>query len=102
MMAAEEQMFVDWTLQIMANIGYGHTREQLCATVKEISDKDGHKGPFTDNYQGKFYYPSPHHSTPRADTHTNTHMHKHFHLLFPAILAEIGCMVFSSIILFFL
>jgi len=30
---AEEQMLVDWALH-MADIGYGRTREQLCATVK--------------------------------------------------------------------
>jgi len=46
--AAEEQMLVDWALH-MANIGYGRTREQLCATDKEILDKDGCENPFTDN-----------------------------------------------------
>jgi len=49
---AEEQMLVDWALH-MADIGYGRTREQLCATVKEILDKDGRENPFTDNCPGE-------------------------------------------------
>ena len=44
LMPAEEQMLVDWALH-MADIGYGRTREQLCATVKEILDKDGRENP---------------------------------------------------------
>ena len=79
--AAEEQMLADWALH-MADIGYGRTREQLCATVKEILDKDGRENPFTDNYPGKFNHlpthPTLHHSTPQAHTHTNAYMHTHF------------------------
>ena len=75
---AEEQMLVDWALH-MADIGYGHTREQLCATVKEILDKDGRENPFTDNYPGKFNHPpihdptTPHHKHTHIQTHTYTH-----------------------------
>ena len=68
-------MLVDLALH-MADIGYGHTREQLCATVKEILDKDGHENPFTDNYPGKFNHPPT--TPPQAHTHTNTYMHTHF------------------------
>ena len=79
--AAEEQMLADWALH-MADIGYGHTREQLCATVKEILDKDGCENPFTDNYPGKFNHPPTHppthHSTPQAHTNTIVYMHTHF------------------------
>ena len=86
--AAEEQMLADWALH-MADIGYGRTREQLCATVKEILDKDGRENPFTDNYPGKFNHlpthPPPHHSTPQAHTHTNAYMHTNFKLLFSPI-----------------
>ena len=79
--AAEEQMLVDWALP-MADLGYGRTREHMCATVKEILDKDGRENPFTDNYPGKFNHPPthppPYHSTPQAHTHTNIYMHTHF------------------------
>ena len=52
---AEEQMLVDWALHMAdIHVGYGRTREQLCATVKEIIDKDGRENPFVDNYPGKF------------------------------------------------
>ena len=46
---AEENMLVQWSLH-MADIGYGHTREQLCLTVKKILDKDGHQNPFRVNF----------------------------------------------------
>ena len=71
-------MLVDWALH-MANIGYGRTREQLRATVKEILDKDGRENPFTDNYPGKFNHPpihdptTPHHKHTHIQTHTYTH-----------------------------
>ena len=48
---AEEQELCDWALH-MADIGYGRTREQLCAKVKEMLDKDGRENPFTDNCPG--------------------------------------------------
>lgn len=80
--AAEEQMLADWALH-MADIGYGRTREQLCATVKEILDKDGRENPFTDNYPGKFNHlpthpptrhsTTPHHKHTHIQTHTCTH-----------------------------
>ena len=78
LMAAEEQMLVDWAFH-MADIGCGHTREQLCATVKEILDKDGHGNLLRIIIQvNSTTHPPPHHSTPQAHTHTNTYMHTHF------------------------
>ena len=70
LMAAEEQMLVDRVLH-SANIG---TQEQLCATVKEIRDKDGRENFFTDNYPGKFNHPtSSHHKHTHIQTYTCTH-----------------------------
>ena len=36
----------------MANIGYGHTREQVSEMVKRLLDEDGRPNPFVDNYPG--------------------------------------------------
>ena len=78
--AAEEQMLADWALH-MADIGYGRTREQLCATVKEILDKDGCENPFTDNYPGKFNHLPTHPPTrhPTTPHHKYTHTYKRIH-----------------------
>ena len=77
LMAAEEQMLVDRALH-SADIG---TQEQLCATVKEIRDKDGRENFFTDNYPGKFNHPPthppPHLFTPQAHTHIQTYTCTH-------------------------
>ena len=71
---AEEQMLVDWALHMAdIHVGYGRTREQLCATVKEIIDKDGRENPFVDNYPGKFNCPF----TQSQHVHTCTHTHTH-------------------------
>ena len=62
-----------------SGLGFTHgTREQLlCATVKEILDKDGRENPFMDNYPGKFNHPPttlPLHTT---STHTYKCIHAH-------------------------
>ena len=50
--AAEEKWLVDCVTH-MAEIGYGHSREQIWNTVKTILDKDGQANPFKNKKPGR-------------------------------------------------
>ena len=53
--SSEEDSLVQRIL-LMADIGYGCAREQVCLIVKKMLDKDGRANPFTDDYPGKDWW----------------------------------------------
>ena len=53
----EENQFTDWLI-VMANRGFGVSKESLLNTVKTFLDKDGRKTPFQDNKPGNKWFRS--------------------------------------------
>ena len=53
----EENQFTDWLI-VMANRGFGVSKECLLKTVKTFLDKDGRKNPFQDNKPGNKWFRS--------------------------------------------
>ena len=48
----EERELVQWIIK-MAEIGYGHCRQQVFAMVKRLLDQNGRGNPFTNNLPQK-------------------------------------------------
>ena len=53
----EENQFTDWLI-VMANQGFGVSKESLLNTVKTFLDKDGRTTPFQDNKPGNKWFRS--------------------------------------------